>query len=234
MKIRKAMAMAAGRGSRMMPLTADRCKALVEVGDKALIDWTLDKFAAEGVEQAVINVHHFADALEAHTSQRRDIKVLISDERNELLETGGGLVKAAPLLGDEPILVSNIDAVWVDGDQSEMGRLAEAFDPERMDFLLALSPMGHNLGFDGVGDFYLNDDGRIERRGSRDRAPFAYAGFQILHPRVLKAQAIRPFSTNELWNTALGKGRIFGHPMKAFWMHVGDPKARELAENRLR
>ena len=234
MKIRRAMAMAAGRGTRMMPLTADRCKALVEVNGKTLIDWTLDKFAAEGVEQAVVNVHHFADALEAHLRGYEGLDVVISDERETLLETGGGLVKAAPLLGNEPVFVANIDAVWVDGEEREMHRLAEAFDPEHMDFLLALSPLGENLGFDGPGNYFLHDDGRIAHCGTRTDAPFAYAGFQVMHPRVLKGQTIREFSTRELWQTAASKGRLFGLPMRAFWMHVGDPKSRELAENRLK
>lgn len=228
------MVMAAGRGTRMRPLTDDRCKALVEVGGKALIDWTLDKLGAAGVETAVVNVHHFADRLEDHLA-RCDAgpQTLISDERSELLETGGGLVKAAPLLGDAPVFVANIDALWVDGETAELDRLAAGFDEAAMDFRLLLSPMGENLGFPGQGDFHLEADGRIARRGQGQGPLHAYAGVQILHPRVLTGQSLEPFSTNRLWDQALQAGRIFGTPMHAFWMHVGDPQARDAAQNRL-
>jgi len=228
-----AMVMAAGRGTRMRPLTDDRCKALVEVGGRALIDWTLDKLAGAGVERAVVNVHHFADRLEEHLARRAAPHIIISDERDELLETGGGLAKAAPLLGDDPVFVANIDALWVDGETPELDRLAAGFDAEAMDFRLLLSPMGRNLGFPGAGDFFLDAEGRLSRRGERDHAPFAYAGVQVLHPRVLRGVEVEPFSTNRLWDAALAQGRVFGTPMDAFWMHVGDPDARDEAENRL-
>jgi len=229
-----AMVMAAGLGTRMRPLTHDRCKAMVELGGQPLIDWTLDKLQAVGVERAVVNVHHFADALEVHLQTRDAPRITISDERDALLETGGGLAKAAPVLGPDPIFVANIDAVWRDGVQSELSRLAHAFDPERMDFLLLLARMDQTLGFDGPGDFFLDEDHRLVRRGDAPRAPFAYAGIQILHPRVLEGAPVEPFSTNRLWNTALAQNRVYGVVMDAFWMHVGDPQAREQAENRLR
>lgn len=234
MSLTTAMVMAAGVGSRMRPLTDDRCKALVEVGGKALIDWTLDKLAGAGVARAVVNVHHFADALEAHLAARNAPEILISDERAQLLETGGGLARAAPRLGREPIFTANIDALWVDGPQAELPRLAAAFDPERMDFMLMLARLDHTLGFDGPGDFYLDPDGRLTRRGERPTAPFAYAGVQVMNPGVLAGRAVEPFSTNRLWDEALAKGRVFGQVMDAFWMHVGDPQARDAAENRLR
>ena len=233
MRIRRAMVMAAGLGTRMRPLTNERCKALVELAGKPLIDWTLDKLAAAGVEQAVVNVHHFADALEAHLADRSSPEVWISDERDRLLDTGGGLVKAAPLLGRDPIFVANIDAVWRDEQAPELDQLAEAFDPDRMDFLLMLSPTDRQIGFDGAGDFFLEEDGRPRRRGDADAAPFAYAGVQILHPRVLAGRAVEPFSTNRLWDKAFEAGRVFGHVMDAFWMHVGDPGARDVAEWRI-
>lgn len=234
MSLTTAMVMAAGRGTRMRPLTDDLCKALVEVGGRALIDWTLDKLAAAGVERAVVNVHHFADQLEAHLAARNAPHILISDERDELLETGGGLAKAAPLLGEDPVFVANIDALWIDGAEAELDRLAAGFDAEIMDFRLMLSPMDANLGFSGPGDFYLDAAGRLARRGERRSAPFAYAGVQVLHPRVLRGVAAEPFSTNRLWDKALASGRLFGAPMDAFWMHVGDPEARDAAENRLK
>jgi N-acetyl-alpha-D-muramate 1-phosphate uridylyltransferase len=234
LKITTAMVMAAGVGSRMRPLTDDRCKALVEVGGRALIDWTLDTLGGAGVARTVVNVHHFADALEAHLAARTRPEIVISDERSQLLETGGGLAKAAPLLGDDPIFTANIDALWVDGSQAELPRLAAAYDPEQMDFLLMLARLDHTLGFDGPGDFFIDADGRLTRRGERPAAPFAYAGVQVMNPRVLAGRAVEPFSTNRLWDEALAKGRVFGCVMDAFWMHVGDPRARDAAENRLR
>ncbi len=233
MRPNRAMAMAAGRGTRMRPLTNDRCKAMVEVGGKSLIDWTLDKIASAGVDQTVVNVHHFADDLEALLRRRSEPEILISDERGELLETGGGLVKAAPMLGESPVFIANIDALWIDGSISELEKLANAFDADRMDFLLMLSAMDHQLGFDGAGDFFLESDGRVRRRGDAKSAPYAYAGVQIMHPRVLAGRAVEPFSTNLIWNEALAAGRIFGRVMDAFWMHVGDPAARDAAEARL-
>ncbi len=230
MSITRAMAMAAGRGTRMQPLTNSRCKAMVEVGGKALIDWTLDKFAAAGVRDAVVNVHHFANDLEALVSKRSSPKIHVSDERELLLETGGGLVKAAPMLGEDPVFVANIDALWVDGGTPELAKLASAFDPERMDFLLLLASMNHQLGFDGAGDFFLEPSGQLRRRGTASTAPFAYAGVQVMHPRVLVGYKEEPFSTNRLWDEALANGRVFGHVMEAFWMHVGDPHARDAAE----
>jgi len=230
---KRAMAMAAGRGTRMRPLTDTRCKAMVEVGGKALIDWTLDKFAAAGVRETVVNVHHFADDLEALLASRHTPQIIISDERDTLLETGGGLVKAAPHLGEDPVFVANIDALWIDGTNSELEKLASAFDAEQMDFLLLLARMDHQLGFDGAGDFFLENDGRLRRRGRAATAPFAYAGVQVLHPRVLVGHSVEPFSTNRLWDAALAKGRVHGCVMDAFWMHVGDPHARDAAEWRL-
>lgn len=231
---KRAMVMAAGRGTRMRPLTDDRCKALVEIAGRPLIDWTLDKLDAAGVEEAVVNVHHFADRLETHLqARRRGPRILISDEREGLLDTGGGLVKAAPILGQAPVFVANIDALWIDEGEAELDRLARGFDPDLMDFRLLLSPIGQNLGFPGAGDFHLEADGRVARRGQGSGPLHAYAGVQVMHPRVLQGQPQEAFSTNRLWDGALEKGRVFGTPMQAFWMHVGDPQARDEAQNRL-
>ena len=148
------MALAAGLGTRMRPLTNDRPKALVEVGGKVLLDWALDRFGAAGVERTIINVHHFADAMEAHIGAHpRAASLTVSDERDCVLETGGGVVKALPLLGEDPVFISNIDAIWVDGPEPELERMRTAWDPERMDVLLLLAPMQATLGFHGAGDF---------------------------------------------------------------------------------
>lgn len=235
MRPARAMVMAAGLGTRMRPLTNDRCKALVEVGGKTLLDWTLDKLDAAGVETAVVNAHHFADRLESHLAGREGgPDILVSDERDQLMDTGGGLVKAAALLGADPVFVTNVDALWVDRDIAELDRLAADFDPAEMDFRLLLSPIGQNLGFPGKGDFHLAPDGRISRRGQGAGDLYAFAGVQVIHPRVLQGRTPEPFSTNVLWDEALNAGRAFGTVMDAFWMHVGDPDSRDAAENRLR
>lgn len=231
----RAMVMAAGLGTRMRPLTDDRCKALVDVGGRALIDWTLDKLAEAGVGTAVVNAHHFAERLEAHLAARcTGPRIVISDERARLMDTGGGLAQARAHLGSEPVFVANIDALWIDGPAPELQRLAEAFDPAAMDVLMLLSPMGRNLGFDGPGDFNLDAAGRLIRRGDAAKADYAFAGVQILNPALVDGRPAEPFSTNLIWNEAIAAGRAFGLPMEAFWMHVGDPAARDLAEARLK
>ncbi|MEN0653065.1 MULTISPECIES: nucleotidyltransferase family protein [Hyphobacterium] len=228
------MALAAGLGTRMRPLTDDRPKALVEVGGKALLDHALDRFAAAGVSRTVVNIHHLADRMRAHIEARSGSpEIVISDETDALLETGGGMVKALPLLGEDPVLVSNIDAVWVDRGTPELSRLMQAWDEARMDVLLLLAPMEQTLGFDGAGDFFLGDDGRLDWRGDRTSAPYAYAGAHIVHPRVFAGESVRRFSLTGIWKRLSTEGRLHGLPMKAFWMHVGDPRARDEAEARL-
>ncbi|MHA6287722.1 nucleotidyltransferase family protein [Maricaulis sp. CAU 1757] len=232
--ITHAMALAAGLGTRMRPVTNDRPKALVEVGGRALVDWALDRFAAGGVDHAVVNIHHFADQMQAHLATRSGAPALtLSDERDEVLETGGGVVKALPLLGDGPFLVSNIDAIWVDGAVPELERLRRAWDPERMDALLLMAPLEQTLGFPGAGDAFLDADGRVRFRGDAARAPYAYAGTMILKPEALAGREAVRFSMMEVWRELVARGRLHGLAMDEFWMHVGDPQALAEAEARL-
>ena len=229
------MALAAGLGTRMRPITNDRPKALVEVGGRTLLDWALDRYAVAGVEQAVVNIHHFADLMEAHLASRtEEPQVSISDERDLVLETGGGVVKALPMLGEDPVFISNIDAIWVDPAGQELQRLKEAWNPERMDALLLLAPMQQTLGFDGPGDAFLDEAGRVSFRGGAPSAPYAYAGVQILNPSVLAGRKVERFSMMEVWRELLVAGRLHGCVMESFWMHVGDPDALAKAEARLK
>jgi MurNAc alpha-1-phosphate uridylyltransferase len=231
------MVMAAGLGTRMRPLTDDRPKALVEVGGRALIDWTLDALARAGVSDAVVNIHHFADLMRSHLAARkRAPRIHISDETDQLLETGGGLVKAAPLLGGDPVFVANIDAFWVDQDGVELSRLADGFDADAMDFRLLLARKDNLLGLEGPGDFAMLEDGRLVRFGDAPAGaePLFYCGVQIMHPRVLAGRPCEPFSTNRIWDEALARSRVTGQIMDAFWMHVGDPQTHRAVENRLR
>lgn len=226
-----AMVLAAGLGTRMRPLTDDRPKALVEVGGRTLIDHVLDRLSEVGVKRAVVNVHAFADRLEAHLKSRTDVEIVISDERAELLETGGGLKKARPLLGDAPILVANIDSVWT--DDTALGRLIAAWDPDRMDDLLMVTPLERTIGFDGPGDFSMTPEGRLTHRGAAATAPLAYMGAHMLSPRTIDNWPAERHSAFQHWMEMAARGRLHGVAVDGVWMHVGDPAARDAAETRL-
>jgi len=228
-----AMVLAAGLGTRMRPLTDDRPKALVEVAGKALIDHVLDRLVEAGVTRAVVNVHAFADALEAHLAQRRDLEIVISDERAALLETAGGMKKARALIGDAPILVANIDSVWIERGEPALRRLVDAWDAERMDDLLLLAPLADSLGFEGRGDFFRAEDGRIAYRGGAPRAPYAFMGVHMLDPRLIDRWPAGPHGIFPHWMAYAECGRLHGVVMDGVWMHVGDPAARAAAEARL-
>ena len=208
-----AMVLAAGLGTRMRPLTDDRPKALVEIGGRALIDHVLDRLADAGVTKAVVNVHWFADRLEHHLAARASPTIVISDERAELLETGGGLKKARPLLGDDPVFVANIDSVWID---------------------LLLAKREGSIGFEGGGDFFLGDDDRLAFRGEAAHAPYAYMGVHITRPGYADHGPDGPFSLSPLWRASAAEGRLYGCVLDGDWMHVGDPQARDEAEARLK
>ena len=228
-----AMVLAAGLGTRMRPLTDDRPKALVEVGGRALIDHVLDRLGGAGVIRAVVNVHWFADLLEGHLATRgRGPEIVISDERAELLETGGGLKNAIPLLGDDAVFVANIDSVWTDRGDA-LADLAAQWDPEQMDVALLLARREGAIGFEGGGDFFLGEDGRLTFRGEAAEAPFAYMGVHICRPGYVAEGPDGPFSLSGLWRRSAAAGRLFGCVLDGDWMHVGDPGARDEAEARL-
>lgn len=228
-----AMVLAAGLGTRMRPLTDDRPKALVEVGGKALVDHVLDRLADAGVTRAVVNVHWFADRLEAHLAARgRGPQIVVSDERAELLETGGGLRKARPLLGDDPVFVANIDSVWTDRGDA-LNQLARLWNPSIMDAALLLARREGSIGFEGDGDVFLSDDGRLTFRGDAASAPYAYMGVHICRPDYVAAGPEGPFSLSGLWRRSAAAGRLYGCVLDGDWMHVGDPRARDETEARL-
>lgn len=233
MKITTAMLLAAGLGTRMKPLTDTRPKPLIEVGGRTLVDRVLDKLVAQGVTRAIVNVHYLPDMLIAHVSKRTDIEIIVSDERHEVLETGGGVIKALPLLGDEPFFVINTDVTWATAGDATFCDMAAAYDPARMDALLLLARMENTLGFRGPGDFYLAPDGQVERRGDRATAPYVFAGTHITRADLLRGYEAKPFSANVYWNKFAAADRLFGIVMAPFWMHVGDPAGRDEAEARL-
>jgi MurNAc alpha-1-phosphate uridylyltransferase len=227
-----AMVMAAGLGKRMRPLTATRPKPLVKVAGKALLDHVFDRLRAAGVKRAVVNVHYLADAVEAHLRARvKDIEVVISDERGRLMETGGGIVQARDLLGDQPFLVVNSDNLWLDGPTDAIRALAAAWDDDRMDALLLLVPLARANLHGGQGDFHLDANGRITGRRKPGRvAPFVYTGVQILSPRLIADWPEGPFSTMLFWERAIEAGRAHGLVHQGLWFDVGTPSAVKAAE----
>jgi MurNAc alpha-1-phosphate uridylyltransferase len=224
------MVLAAGFGERMRPLTDRMPKPLVPVAGRPLIDHVLDRLAAAGIERAVVNVHYLADQIERHLKSRTAPAIVISDERDKLLDTGGGVVKALGAIGNEPFVHVNSDTIWIDGVKPNLEKLAEAFDPAQMDALLLLAPASTSIGYAGRGDFTMAADGRLTRRSERDVVPFAYAGAAILRPELFRDAPDGAFSLTMLFDRAEAAGRLHGLRMEGVWMHVGTPEAIKEAE----
>ena len=221
-----AMVLAAGLGKRMRPLTATRPKPLVEVAGKPLLDHVLDRLRAAGIGQVVVNVHYLADALEAHLKRKAaDLDVRISDERGLLLETGGGVAKALPLIAEDSFLIANSDNLWIDGPRDAISLLAERWDEETMDALLLLVPLARANCHSGLGDFHMDPLGHITRRRPSKVAPFVYTGVQIVSKRLMTDIPDGPFGFMLLWERAIAAGRAFGFVHQGLWFDVGTPPA---------
>jgi MurNAc alpha-1-phosphate uridylyltransferase len=225
-----AMVFAAGLGARMRPITLTLPKPLVAVAGKALIDHCLDRFAEAGVERAVVNVHWLADQIEAHLAARAAPAILVSDERARLLDQGGGIKKALPLLGAAPFFLCNTDAFWIEGPRSNLARLAAAFDPERMDAALLVAASAGAVGVDWPGDFSLDADGRLTAREDRHVAPFVYTGVGIVKPDLFADQREDVFRLAPYFFEAARKGRLHGVRLDGLWLHVGRPESIAEAE----
>ena len=230
--IHSAMVLAAGLGTRMRPITDHTPKPLVKVAGETLLDRALDAAVASGVRRAVVNVHHLADLIETHLIGRDDIETVVSDERAELLDSGGGIAHALPHLGDAPFLILNADTFWREGDGRNVDRLAAAFD-DGTDFALLLASHEQAIGFGGRGDFFMDGNGHLSRRGTADAAPWIYAGAILAHPRAFRDAPQGAFSINVLFDRAIATGRLKGVPMRGLWLHVGTPDAIEEAERAL-
>lgn len=218
-----AMILAAGLGKRMRPLTASQPKPMVRVAGKPLIDHALDRLADAGIAKAVVNVHYLADVLEAHVLARQSPRVTVSDERAQLLETGGGMVKALPHLPD-PFFALNADNIWLDGPKSAFHDLSRRWNPDEMDALLLVVPHARAMNFNGPGDFHMDAMGRLSRRRAGRIAPFIYTGIQLVSHRLLRDAPEGPFSTNILWDRAMEEGRLFGISFTGLWFEVGTPQ----------
>jgi len=227
-----AMILAAGLGKRMRPLTASQPKPMVRVAGKPLIDHALDRLRDAGIARAVVNVHYLADVLEAHVSARAAPAVTISDERALLLETGGGMMRAADLLPD-PFFCLNSDNIWLDGPKNAFAELSATWNAEEMDALLLLVPHKSAHNFAGKGDFHMDPHGRLSRRRSGRIAPFIYSGIQLAAKRLLRDVPAGPFSTNILWDRAMEEGRLYGLAFTGKWYDVGTPAAIRPTEEAL-
>ena len=225
-----AMVFAAGLGTRMRPITDNLPKPLVKVAGKALLDHCLDRFAADGVEKAVVNVHWLPDLIEAHLKGRAAPRIAISDERERLLDQGGGIKKALPEIGTEPFFVCNTDAFWIEGPRSNLKRLAQAFDPDRMDMILLVAAAAGAVGVDWPGDFTMDREGRLAQRDPRHVAPFVYTGVGIMKPEPFGAEPSEVFRLAPFFWRAAERGRLFGLRLDGLWLHVGRPETIAEAE----
>jgi MurNAc alpha-1-phosphate uridylyltransferase len=226
------MVMAAGYGTRLRPLTDTVPKAMVKVLGRPMIDVVLDRLAAAGVERAVINLHHLGEVIRDHLKTRKDIEIVYSEEK-EILETGGGTKKALPLLGPDPFFMVNAKIIWLNGREDALRRLARAWDPERMDSLLLLQPTVTAIGYDGPGDFLMDQEGKLKRRPEWEVAPFLYSGVNITHPRLFDASPDGAYSVNILWNRAIEQGRLAGIRHDGEWYHVSTPQHLREVEREL-
>ena len=226
---RTAMVLAAGLGKRMRPLTEVTPKPMIPVAGKPLIDWGLDALAEAGVGTAVVNVHHLADRIEAHVRRRSAPRIVVSDERDRLLDSAGGIVRALPHLGDDAFFVLNADTFWIDAGEPGLRRLALAWDGAAMDILLMLADPAHATGHTGSTDFMLAPDGRLSRAGG-DPHGLIYAGAAVIHPRVFAQAPAEPHSLNAYFDRAIAAGRLFGMAMAGHWITVGTPDAIAPAE----
>ncbi|MFB0611615.1 nucleotidyltransferase family protein [Aurantiacibacter poecillastricola] len=226
------MVLAAGMGKRMRPLTATQPKPMVRVAGKPLVDHALDKLAEAGISTAVVNVHYLADSIEAHLKERKEPAIVISDERDQLLETGGGLMRAAEKLPD-PFFCLNSDNIWLDGPRNAFADLSTFWDADRMDALLLLVPHKGARNFTGMGDFHMDAHGKVSRRKPRKIAPYIFTGIQLIGKRLLRDAPEGAFSTNILWSRAIEEGRLYGVPFTGQWFEVGTPKAIKPTEQAL-
>ena len=227
-----AMVLAAGRGTRMRPITDHVPKPLVAVGGTTMLDFVIDRFAEVGVARVAVNVHHHPRQIEDRLAARARPASVVSDERAGLLDSGGGAKKMLPHVADAPaFLLANADTLWIDeGARPAIEGFVAAWDPARMDLLLLVAALDRSLGFDGRGDFSIGSDGRLERRGQRAGAPLAYAGVAIFARSLFDDTPEGPFSLNALFDRAASRGRLHGHLLDGFWMHVGTPEALPIVE----
>ncbi|WP_310621659.1 nucleotidyltransferase family protein [Flexibacterium corallicola] len=225
-----AIILAAGFGKRMRPITATTPKPLIRVAGRVMLDVALERYRDVGVKTCVVNVHYLADLVAIHAENFEGVDIVISDEREELLETGGGINKALPMLGEQPFFTTNSDSFWLEGVRPNLEIMREAWDDETMDMLLLLAPTVNSVGYDGKGDFSIDGHGRLTRRVGAEVSAYAYSGTALIHPRVFKDVPEGAFSLNLLFDRAIHEGRLYGVEGDGLWLHVGTPEALKDAE----
>jgi len=225
MTIRTAMILSAGLGLRMRPLTLSVPKPMIPLAGRPIIDRLIDKLVDAGITRVVVNLHWLGDILRTHLARRTDIEILFSDESDHLLDSGGGIVKALPLLGDDPFIVLNGDSIWVDTLHPALGRLINAYQPDRMSWLMLMASTIRSLGYDGQGDFLMEPDGRLRRKPPLITAPFVYCGAFVTDHHAFRDAPTGPFSLNGLWDQAQDQDRLFGLRHDGPWLHAGTPDA---------
>ncbi len=229
----RAMVFAAGLGTRMRPISDHTPKPLIAVGGKPMLDHLLDRFAAAGVTDAVVNLHYRADQIERHLAGRTHPRITLSDERAQLLDQAGGIVQALPQLGPAPFFICNTDAFWLEGPRSNLLALAARWDPAAMDILLLVAATTSSIGVDWPGDFLMGTDGRLQRRAEREVAPFVYSGIGIVKPELFQGTPTGPRRLSPYFFEAATRGRLFGQRLDGQWLHVGTPEAIGQAEEAL-
>ena len=225
-----AMVFAAGLGTRMRPISDTIPKPLVKVAGKALIDHCLDLFVKAGVRRAIVNVHYLADQIEAHVKNRKHPQIIISDERAKLLDQGGGIKKVLPLFDAQPFYLCNTDAFWIEDSVSNIARLGDQWDPQRMDALLLVAATATSVGVDWQGDFHMDDQGRLSKRAEGEAAAYVYSGVGIIKPQLFAQETEDVFRLAPFLFDAAKKGRLFGCVLDGQWLHVGTPAAIGEAE----
>ena len=234
MRPKNAMILAAGFGKRLRPITNKTPKPMLEVAGRTLLDHSIDHLAASGIEKVVINIHHLGSLIEQHISRRTDVEIVISNESDEILETGGGVAKALPLLGEDPFFVINGDVLWLDGPTPALRRLARTWDQSRMDVLLLLHSTVEAYGYDGSGDFFADPEGTLIRRPEREVSPYLFAGVQILQAKSFTETPVGSFSLNLIYDQAIEEGRLFGSVHDGDWFHIGTAGGLSEAEEYFR
>lgn len=225
------MTLAAGFGKRMRPLTNDRPKPMVSLAGQPMIDHVLERLARAGIERTIVNLHYQADVLENYLAVRNQKPAIsFSNERDQILDTGGGIKRALPLIGDQPFILHNSDSVWIEHETDNLAALLDHYIVDKMDALLLMAPINTSLGYDGPGDFFIEQQGRLRRRTDKETSPTVFTGVSVLHPRLFRDSPDGPFSINLLWDRAIREGRVYGIPFNGRWMHVGTPQALIEAE----
>lgn len=227
---KKAMVLAAGLGTRMRPITDTVPKPMVKIQGRTLIDRVIDRLEEAGVETIVVNLHHLGHLIEEHLSRRKGLDIRFSHE-DQRLETGGGVKKALPLLGDEAFFVANADLLLLNGPHLALPRLSEQWNAEEMDALLLLHSTVEAFGYDGVGDFCADADGRLTRRPEAEISPWLFSGIQILHPSLFEDTPDGAFSLNLLYDRAIETERLYGVVHDGEWFHVGTAEGLGAAED---